>query len=311
MFNSLRQSLKFIKIIDNCTTMKKILITGAGSYIGTKVEQWLKLSPDMFKVDTVDTINDEWQKVDFSNYDVVFNVAGIAHVKAAKGEGPLYYAINKDMVIAIAKTAKEAGVKQFIHMSSMIVYKEVKALESKLIHKDTQPKPNGFYGDSKLQGELGVRNLDCPTFKVCILRPPIIYGPNCRGNFPRLAWLSVKLPIFPAYHNKRSMLFVDNLCEFVKQAILHECQGTFYPQNKEYADTVEIVRYFAKKYNHSIWITRIFNWLIYLIGSHVRVIGKMFSDCTYDMEMSQYDFEYQIVSLKDSLEGIEPRAKMR
>lgn len=287
--------------------MKKILITGVGSYIGTKVEKWLQNSPEMFEVDTVDTINNHWKQVDFSKYDVVYNVAGIAHVKAAKGEGPLYYAINKDMVIAIAKSAKEAGVKQFIHMSSMIVYKEVKTLEGKQIHKDTAPAPNGFYGDSKLQGEIGIRDLDCPTFKVCILRPPMIYGPGCKGNFPRLAWLGIKMPIFPAFHNKRSMLFVDNLCEFVKQAILHECQGTFFPQNKEYADTVEIVRYFAKKYNRKIWITSIFNWLIRLTGSHIRVVGKMFSDSTYDMEMSQYDFQYQFVSFVESLATIDPR----
>ncbi len=84
----------------------------------------------------------------------------------------------------------------------------------------------------------------------------MIYGPGCKGNFPRLAWLGVKSLYSLAWHNKRNMLFVDNLCEFIRQAILHECQGTFYPQNGEYADTVEIVRYFAEKYNHKIWITR-------------------------------------------------------
>ena len=241
--------------------MKRVLITGAGSYIGTKVENWLKKYPKEFQVDSVDTIDGHWKQADFSKYDVVYNVAGIAHVKAAAGEGPLYYAINRDMVIDIAKAAKEAGVKQFIHMSSMIVYKEVKTLDGKQIHKDTVPMPNGFYGDSKLQGEKGIKNLDCPTFKVCILRPPMIYGPGCKGNFPRLAWLGVKVPVFPAWHNKRSMLFVDNLCEFVRQAILHECQGTYYPQNKEYADTVEIVRYFAEKYNHSIYNRLLLNIL--------------------------------------------------
>lgn len=291
--------------------MKRVLITGAGSYIGTKVENWLKKYPKEFQVDSVDTIDGHWKQADFSKYDVVYNVAGIAHVKAAAGEGPLYYAINRDMVIDIAKAAKEAGVKQFIHMSSMIVYKEVKTLDGKQIHKDTVPMPNGFYGDSKLQGEKGIKNLDCPTFKVCILRPPMIYGPGYKGNFPRLAWLGVKVPVFPAWHNKRSMLFVDNLCEFVRQAILHECQGTYYPQNKEYADTVEIVRYFAEKYNHRIWITPIFNWVIALFGNHVRALGKMFSNSTYDMEMSQYDFDYHVRSLRDSFEGIEPRKGMK
>ena len=291
--------------------MKRVLITGAGSYIGTKVENWLKQWPDLFQVDAVDTINDNWKKADFTKYDVVYNVAGIAHVKAAKGEGPLYYAVNKDMVIAIAKAAKEAGVNQFIHMSSMIVYKEVKTLEGKQIHKDTEPAPNGFYGDSKLQGEKGCLELADDRFKVCIMRPPMIYGPGCRGNFPRLVWLAQKAPIFPAWHNKRSMLYIDNLCEFVKQLILHEMDGIVYPQNGEYADTVEIIRYYAKASGKKIWITKLFNPLIWIFGNHVRSLGKMFSNSSYDMNMSQYPFEYRVVSLKDSFAGIEARNKMK
>ena len=291
--------------------MKKILITGAGSYIGTKVQHWLEQSPDMFEVEAIDTIDNHWKQADFSKYDVVYNVAGIAHVKAAKGEGPLYYAINKDMVIEIAKAAKAAGVKQFIHMSSMIVYKEVKTLEGKQIHKDTKPAPNGFYGDSKLQGELGIQALADDSFKVCIMRPPMIYGPGCRGNFPRLVWLATKTPIFPAWHNKRSMLYIDNLCEFVKQLIINEVDGIVYPQNAEYADTVEIIRYYAKANGKKIWITKLFNPLIWLFGDHVRALGKMFSNSTYDMEMSKYPFDYHVVSLEDSFKGIEAKNSMR
>lgn len=288
--------------------MKKVLITGAGSYIGTKVQEWLDRSFDgaekRFQVDAVDTINDNWKKADFSQYDVVYNVAGIAHVKAAKGDEPLYYAVNRDMVIEIAKAAKAAGVKQFIHMSSMIVYKEVKTLAGKQIHKDTIPEPNGFYGDSKLQGESGIRALADGSFKVCIIRPPMIYGHGCKGNFPKLIWLAQKTPVFPAWHNRRSMLYIDNLCEFVKQLILHEVEGTVYPQNAEYSDTVEIVRHFAKTNGKRIWITRLLNPAIWLFGNHVRALGKMFSDSTYDMEMSQYPFEYQIVSFKESLKRL-------
>ena len=291
--------------------MKKILITGAGSYIGTKVQHWLEQSPDMFEVEAIDTIDNHWKQADFSKYDVVYNVAGIAHVKAAKGEGPLYYAINKDMVIEIAKAAKAAGVKQFIHMSSMIVYKEVKTLEGKQIHKDTKPAPNGFYGDSKLQGELGIQALADDSFKVCVMRPPMIYGPGCRGNFPRLVWLATKTPIFPAWHNKRSMLYIDNLCEFVKQLIINEVDGIVYPQNAEYADTVEIIRYYAKANGKNVWITKLFNPLIWMFGDHVRALGKMFSNSTYDMEMSKYPFDYHVVSLEDSFKGIEAKNSMR
>ena len=290
--------------------MKKVLITGAGSYIGTKVEEWLKRSPELFEVDAVDTLNDNWKKADFSKYDVVYNVAGIAHVKAKKSEEPLYYAVNRDMVIEIAKAAKASGVKQFIHMSSMIVYKEVKTLAGKKITADTQPSPNGFYGDSKLQGENGIKQLESNSLQVCILRPPMIYGPGCRGNFPKLVWLATKTPIFPAWHNKRSMLYIDNLCECVKQVILNGVRGEVFPQNAEYADTCEIIRFYAKKYGHKIWITKLLNPFVRMTGSLLRPVGKMFSDSTYDMKMSKYDFEYQIVGMEESFEKVEPRNTM-
>lgn len=170
--------------------------------------------------------------------------------------------------------------------------------------------PNGVYGDSKLQGEEGIRALADDSFKVCIIRPPMIYGPECKGNFPKLVWLAGKTPVFPAWHNKRSMLYIDNLCEFVKQLILHEIGGVVFPQNAEYADTVEIIRYYSKIQGKKIWITKLFNPLIWLLGNHIRSLGKMFSNSTYDMEMSKYPFEYHVASLKDSYKGIDPRNSM-
>ena len=235
-----------------------ILITGAGSYVGTQVANWLE-KDGQFKVNAVDTFGENWKKADYTQYEVVYHVAGIAHVNADPKMEPLYYQVNRDLTIAIAKHAKEAGVKQFIFMSSMIVFHESQSLKAEVLTQNTQPNPNGFYGDSKLQAEMGLKELECETFKVCILRPPMIYGPNSKGNFPRLAKLAVKTPVFPAWHNKRSMLFIDNLGEFVKQAIVRQLSGTFYPQNRELADTVEIIRFFAKEAGHKVWITRLLN----------------------------------------------------
>ena len=291
--------------------MKKVLITGANSFVGTNIEKWLLREPDNFSVDTVDTMNDVWKQADFSQYDTVFHVAGIAHVDPKPEMAPLYYKVNRDLTIEIAKYAKENGVKQFIFMSSGIVYKSSKSLRGDVKTKDTLPCPNDFYGDSKLQAENGLKELDCPTFKVCILRPPMIYGPGNKGNLPRLGWLATKTPLFPAWHNKRSMLYVENLAEFVKQVILRELGGTYFPQNAEFSDTVEVVRYFAKEHGHKIWISRLFNPFV-LIGSFfLPAIPKMFSDSYYVQEMSKYDFDYQLVSFEDSIKGLEIRKTMK
>ena len=291
--------------------MKRILITGAKSFVGTNIERWLMKEPAKFAVDTVDTMNETWKQVDYRLYDAVFHVAGIAHVDPKPEMAPLYYKVNRDLAIEVAKWAKEHGVKQFIYMSSRIVYRASKSMKANITTPDTLPDPNDFYGDSKLQAEKGLNELACDTFKVAIIRPPMIYGPGNKGNLPRLAWLAQKTPIFPAWHNKRSMLHVYNLAEFIKQVIVREMGGTFFPQNKEYADTVEIVRCFAKEHGHKVWITRMFNPLVWLGAKFLPPIPKMFADSYYVQEMSQYDFDYQVISFEDSLKGLDARKTMK
>lgn len=291
--------------------MKKVLITGANSFVGMSIEKWLLREKGEFNVDTVDSMNEAWRKADFSKYDVVFHVAGIAHVDPKPEMAPLYYKVNRDLTIEIAKWAKEHGVKQFIFMSSRIVYRESKSMKANVTTRDTQPDPNDFYGDSKLQAENGLKELGCPSFKIVILRPPMIYGVGNKGNLPRLVWLACKTPIFPAWHNKRSMLHVDNLAEFVNQVILRDMEGTFFPQNKELADTVEIVSYFAKEYGHKIWITSLLNPFVWLGSFFLPPIPKMFADSYYDAEMSTHDFDYNVVSFEDSLKGLDIRKSMK
>lgn len=282
--------------------MKRILITGAGSYVGESVRKYmLATAPGEFEIDAVDTMNYAWRNADFSLYDTVYHVAGIAHVDADPRMEPLYYKVNRDLAVEVAKSAKMGGVKQFIFMSSQIVFHESSSLKAEVITETTKERPNGFYGDSKLQAEIGLRKLESADFKVCILRPPMIYGPNSKGNFPRLAKLAVMTPIFPCWHNRRSMCYIDNLAEFVKQAVSRRLSGTFYPQNREFADTVEIVRCLAKSQGHKIWITSLLNPAVWAGSFFIRQINKMFGTYYYAPEMSKMDFEYQLVGFAESL----------
>lgn len=284
--------------------MKRILITGAGSYVGESVRRYVLSTSSDFQIDAVDTMNDAWKQADYGLYDAVFHVAGIAHVNADPKMEPLYYKVNRDLTIEVAKHAKAAGVKQFVFMSSQIVFHESQSLKTEVLTADTKENPNGFYGDSKLQAEKGLHELECDSFKVCILRPPMIYGPNSKGNFPRLAKLATKVPVFPCWHNKRSMLYIDNLAEFVKQAVERQLCGTFYPQNRELADTVEIIRCFAKAAGHKVWITRLLNPFVWLGSFILQPINKMFATYYYDPKMSKMDFDYQLVSFEESLKRV-------
>ena len=266
-----------------------------------------------YRIDAVDTMGDNWKKADYAKYDVVFHVAGIAHVNADPKMEPLYYKVNCNLTIEVAKHAKAAGVRQFIFMSSQIVFHESQSLKAEVLTAETKPVPNGFYGNAKLQAENGLWNLvknqkenstrsqGGNQMKICILRPCMIYGPNAKGNFSRLAKLACKTPVFPEWHNKRSMLYIDNLAEFVKQAIERELEGTFYPQNRELADTVEIVRYFAKEAGHKIWITKLLNPFVWMGSLVLQPINKMFATYYYNPKMSKMEFDYQLVSFEESL----------
>lgn len=296
--------------------MKKILITGAGSYVGESVRRYILAKDSSYRIDAVDTMGDNWKKADYAKYDVVFHVAGIAHVNADPKMEPLYYKVNCNLTIEVAKHAKAAGGRQFIFMSSQIVFHESQSLKAEVLTAETKPVPNGFYGNSKLQAENGLWNLvknqkenstrsqGGNQMKICILRPCMIYGPNAKGNFSRLAKLACKTPVFPEWHNKRSMLYIDNLAEFVKQAIERELEGTFYPQNRELADTVEIVRYFAKEAGHKIWITKLLNPFVWMGSLVLQPINKMFATYYYNPKMSKMEFDYQLVSFEESLKQV-------
>ncbi len=98
--------------------MKKILITGAGSYIGTAFATFAK---DRYQIDTLDTLGGAWHTADFSGYDAIFHVAGLAHQKETAANAPLYYTVNRDLAIDIANKAKNEGVGQFVLLSTMRV----------------------------------------------------------------------------------------------------------------------------------------------------------------------------------------------
>jgi UDP-glucose 4-epimerase len=75
------------------------------------------------------------------------------------------------------------------------------------------------YAKSKLEAEVLLNRLADDSFKVDNRRPPIVYGKDCRGNYPRLARMALKLPFFPMINNERSMIFIDNLSEFIRLVI--------------------------------------------------------------------------------------------
>ena len=279
--------------------MKNILITGAKSYIGTSFENYMKQF-DGYNIETVDMLDDSWRKKDFSIYDVVFHVAGIAHSdtkNVSEETKKKYYAVNTDLTVETAKKAKESGVGQFIFMSSIIVYGSA----NEYISNDTIPKPDNFYGDSKFRADNAIHTMQSDKFNVVSVRPPMIYGKGSNGNYPRLSALAKKTPFFPDFNNQRSMLYINNLCECIRLIIDNEEKGYFYPQNSEYVKTSELV----KIINPKIKLTSVFNFAIRLL-KNVTIFKKVFGNLTYDKKMSEcFQYKYCIKGFEESVKETE------
>ncbi len=278
---------------------KKILITGINSYIGMSFKNYLKKWQDKYSIDSLDMKSDEWVKHDFSQYNTVFHVAGITYKKNRKNK-ELFVNINCDLAADTASIAKSQGVRQFIFMSSMAVYGSLRETH-RVIHRNTVPCPNDIYGYTKLKAENTIRELATEGYKVAVIRSPVIYGPGCKGNFSRLVKLARNVPIFPYIENQRSMIYIENFCEFLRLIIDNDENGLFFPQNSEYVNTSEMVRLLAIKYRHKIKMVKSLNCLVKYLIKKNKVLNKMFSSLIYEKSMSHYKTDYQIKNFIDSI----------
>lgn len=279
--------------------MKKILITGKNSYIGNFFIEALEDYPDKYSVDFISLRGDSWKGEDLSSYDSVFHVAGLAHVKETEDNKEEYYKINRDLAVDFASYCRDQGVKQFIFLSSMSVY----GLEKGTIGPATELKPNNHYGKSKLEAEKLLEEIETKDFKVAIVRPPMVYGKDTKGNYPRLSALAKKTPIFPRIDNKRSMIYIENLSEFIRLLIDNGARGVFLPQNSEYVNTSDMVGLIGEIYGRKILFTRLFNPIIRLLN--IGLINKVFGDLVYEKELSTYPKDYNKVDFETSIKRTE------
>lgn len=285
--------------------MKRILITGINSYLGKSFKSYMEGFPGYSTV-SISMRDGSWREEDFTGIDAVYHVAGLAHSdngRISPEKAQMYYSINTDLTLELAKKAKREGVGQFIFMSSAIVYGDSAPIgQRRMIDRGTRCSPANCYGDSKVQAELGLKRLEDERFRVVILRPPMIYGPGCKGNYPVLSLMARRLHFFPQVDNQRSMLFVGNLMAFVKLMIDNNESGTFFPQNAQYSNTSVLVALIAAAHGRKIRLVRGFTWALKLLGVFTPLVNKAFGSLSYDMEMSGYPRgEYRLFSLEESI----------
>ena len=289
--------------------MKKVLITGSTGFIARNLSSYLK---DNYghSVTLLSVRGDDWRSVDFSEFDCVVHTAALVHKKEKDHTLDEYISINCDLAFDVAKKAKDEGVKHFVFFSSMSVYRAKQSLFNKnIISSQTTLEPITKYGKSKLKAEERLSELVDSNFIISFIRPPFTYGKGCDGNYKKLRALILKYKFSPKFKNKRSMIYITNLCEFVSVVINNGISGVLIPQNNEYSSTEDLAYLIAKYNNTRIISTSLLNPLIKVASLFIPSLGRAFSTMYYEKELSLMDgYDYCIVPFEESIKETEDKS---
>jgi len=244
--------------------MKNVLILGEYSYIGRSFAE--RYGGDCTLITSRGNL---WRHYDFSGFDSLLFCAGIAHRKAKAAE---HYAVNRDLAVQIAVNAKDLGIGQFVYISTIAVF----GTNIGYIDIETEPIPKTAYSKSKYEAERALATLASDDFHVAIVRPPVVYGQGCPGNFARLERLAAKLPFFPLIENKRCAVSIDTLSAELTDIIENDASGLFYPHSGT-VSTTDIVL----AANPSIKLTRIFNPAIRAAMPVSNTLQKLFGSLVF------------------------------
>ncbi|SDC07002.1 UDP-glucose 4-epimerase [Terribacillus halophilus] len=278
--------------------MKKILITGTNGYISTQFTKYIRENfNEDYELTPISLRTGDWKSIDFGRYDTIIHAVGIAHKKENAKSKNEYFKINKDLTINLAEKAKKEGCKQFIFLSSMSVY----GMNSGFITKKTKPKPNTNYGQSKLEAENAIKYLQDSKFRVAILRPPMVYGKDCGGNYRKLSEIANKLFVFLDTNNLRSMIYIENLNIVIKQLIDFNSAGTYFPQNDEFVNTSELVKKIRAVRGKKTKIIRV-NGNKMNLFMRVSYFRKIFGNLTYEKSLSAQNIDNkEFINFEDSI----------
>lgn len=259
--------------------MIRILIIGAGSFIGTN---YIKYSRNK-QISEVSLKEKKPEEIDFRGYDVVLHLAAIVH-QSKKISEQEYNRVNRDMCLDVAKNAKRAGVKQFVFLSTLKVYGKEDP-STVLRNEDSECHPDDFYGKSKYEAEVALKGLSDSNFIVSIIRTPLVYGEGVRANMMSLIRLVDSCPILPlgGIKNKRNFTFSENLVGFIDRIIEKQAQGVFIAMDSESLSTTGLVNCISESLGKKVYLFRAPGLLLN--------ISRVFLPTNYDRLFGSMEFE--------------------
>lgn len=274
-----------------------VLVTGGSGFVGSALVQILASSgikvvaavrnmPSTHHNDkpgivwrSVGDISDQtyWLPV-LKDVGTVVHCAARAHVMHEMLADPLaeYRRVNVQGTAHLARQASEAGVKRFVFISSIGV--NGNRTNRPFTEKDN-PQPHDSYAISKYEAEQVLWQVARDTsMEVVIIRPPLVYGPGAPGNFASLVrWVRRGVPLpLGAVHNRRSLVALDNLVDFIALCASPErspqaANQTFLLSDGDDVSTTELLRRVAHAYGVP---ARLLPVPVGLMRGAARLLGK-------------------------------------
>lgn len=258
---------------------KKILIIGKNSFIGRGYRKYSRYG----NIEEVDIKSINLDAIDFDGVDTVIHLAAIVH-QSRNLSLDKYLLINTELPVQVAIKAKEAGVRQFVFISTTKVYGE-STLSKEVSNEVTPCSPTDAYGLSKLKAEEQLLALSASSFTVSIVRTPLVYGEGVKANMLSLMKLVNKVPILPfkGINAKRSITFIGNLTAYIDRIIEIRAMGIFLAQDKEPVSVEELVLLIAAGLKRKIFLFNPGKLALYLIKTVAPTIyARLFGSSVID-----------------------------
>jgi len=242
--------------------MTKILLTGASGFIGST---FIKEYQEKYDIKEFSFLHDKLDTLNLLTTDVIIHLSALVH-QMGGATFEEYYRVNVKQTVDLAKKAKNNGVNKFIFMSSVKVYGE----ESDFPYTEsTLCLPQDDYGKSKLEAEKKLKELEDEYFQVVIIRTPIVYGYGVKANIKNLISLVEKVPFLPfgKIENRRSMIYVGNLCFIIDNIIDEKREGVFVVADEEVVSTTQLIEYISDTLGKKVYLFKLpfFASLLHLI----------------------------------------------
>ena len=273
--------------------MKQILLTGSNGFLGS---YFINKYKNKYNIQTFSFLKDDFNALHVKDIDAVIHLSALVHQMGGASEEE-YEKVNVTKTLELAHKAKENGVKHFIFMSTVKVYGEE---TDTAYSEDSLCKPEDEYGKSKLKAEIELQKLEDSDFKVSIIRTPIVYGYGVKANIKNLINLVNKIPILPFgdIQNRRSMVYIGNLCNLIDAVIDKRISGIFLASDDKAISTTRLIELIAKELNRKIYLVKVpfFETLLKVVKPdfHKRLYGSLEVDNNKTKEILDFKNLYTV-----------------